>query len=181
MSETIITIILFFHVSFAAVWIGGQVLTAQAVIPSIRKIDEDLVRLATIERFTRKFNHIAWGSVVVIIITGGILMGTRIDDANAIAGGGSIYDLRWGFIFAAKMSIFLLMLGVVGLHTFVLGPRLIDLNRRALNDHTAANSSAIISIRRKSIATSGIGLLLSLLVLCAGVFLANHNYSFAAA
>jgi putative copper export protein len=178
MSETALSITLFLHVTFIAIWVGSQVLTAAAVVPSVQRIEQGAVRLDTLEVFARKFNHIAWGAVLIIIITGGIMIDTRIDDVKAIAGGDSIFDLRWGFIFAIKMSIFIVMLGVVALHSFVFGPRLLDLNRQALRDDGAAMQTNLQTLRRKSIALSGLGLGLSVLVLGAGVFLANHGYSF---
>jgi uncharacterized membrane protein len=181
MSETALSITLFIHITFIAIWVGSQVLAAAAVVPSVQRIEQGAVRLDTLETFSRKFNHIAWGAVVAIIITGGIMLDTRIDDVKAITGGDSIFDLRWGFIFAVKMSIFILMLAVVALHSFVFGPRLLDLNRQALRDDSATTQTNLQTLRRKSIALSGAGLLLSIAVLGAGAFLANHGYSFVVA
>ena len=178
MSETALSITLFIHITFIAIWVGSQVLTAAAVVPSVQRIEEGAVRLDTLETFARKFNHIAWGAVLIIIITGGIMVDTRIDDVKAIADSDSIFDLRWGLIFAIKMSIFIVMLAVVALHSFVFGPRLLELNRQALRDDSAATQTSLRALRRKSIALSGAGLGLSIIVLGAGAFLANHGYSF---
>ncbi len=178
MSETVLSIILFIHLTFVATWVGAQVLAALAVVPSLQRIEQGALRLDTLETFARKFNHLAWGSVVVIIITGGIMVGTRIDDVKIIAGSDSIFDLRWGFIFVIKMTIFALMLAVVALHTFVFGPRLLALNRQALKDDSPTTQTTLHTLRRKSLALSAAGLLLSIIVLGAGAFLANHDYSF---
>jgi putative copper export protein len=177
MSETVLSILLFIHLSFVAVWVGSQVLTAAAVIPSVRRIEEGAVRIATIEAFTRRFNHVAWGAMGVILISGGIMVSERIDQVKAITGD-SILDSRWGWIFVIKMTLWVLTIAAVGFHAFVVGPKQLDLNREALNHDENWSETHLKPFQRQSIVLSVIGLLLSLLVLGSGAFLGNHIYSF---
>ena len=176
MSETTISILLFVHVTFIAVWIGSQVLVAVAVMPSLRRIADGPTRLETLSAFTRRFNFVAWFSLLLIVLTGGLVVGERIDDIESSYG--SLFDLRWGFIFAIKMALLAAMVGLVGLHSFILGPRQLRLNREALAGAEEGTRSDLRSLQRQSILISAAGLLLSLLVLGCGVFLSNHNYSF---
>ena len=130
MSETTISILLFVHVTFIAVWVGSQVLVAVAVMPSLRRIADGPTRLEALSTFTRRFNFVAWFSLLLIVLTGGLVVGERIDDIESSYG--SLFDLRWGFIFAIKMALLAAMVGLVGLHSFILGPRQLRLNREAL-------------------------------------------------
>ena len=181
MSETTISILLMIHLTFITVWIGSQILVGAAVVPTIRRIQDGRTRLDALEVFTRRFNLIAWFSMLVITLTGGMMVSDRIGLIEASVGGGSIFDARWGWIFVIKMTLWTLMVGVVGLHSFILGPRQMDLNRAALENETDASRARIRRLQRRSIATSAAGLLLAILVLGAGAFLSNHNFSAVAA
>lgn len=180
MSETTISALLFIHLGFIAVWVGSQVLVAVAVIPSLRRIEAGETRIAVLETFTRRFNLVAWISMLVIVLTGGIIVGNRIDQVDAIFGG-SIFDARWGWIFVIKMSLWAVMIALVALHAFVVGPRQLDLNREALQRDEEWAAATLRPLQRRSILLSAGGLLLSLLVLGAGAFLSNHDFSFVAA
>ena len=129
MSETALSILVFLHLIFIAVWVGSQVLVAAAVVPSLRRISGGEDRVAALEHFTRRFNHVAWGSMILIVITGGLMVSERIDQAKVF--GDSILDARWGWIFVIKMTLWVLMLGAVAAHSFLVGPRQLELNRQA--------------------------------------------------
>lgn len=176
MSETALSILLFLHISFITIWVGSQVLVAAAVVPSLRRVEQGEARLAALETFTQRFNVVAWTSMAVIVVTGGLMVSDRLDEVDAIFGD-SIFDSRWGVIFVIKMTLWLLMVGAVGLHAFVLGPRQLDLNRRAVAGDPAAERD-LPRLQRQSIAISVLGLLLSVLVLGSGAFLGNHGFSY---
>ncbi len=147
----------------------------------MRRIQDGNVRVEAVAEFSRRFNHVAWGSMLVILITGGIMVTERLDKLDAIYD--STFDSRWGIIFAIKMTLWAAMIGIVALHSFVLGPRQLDLNREALQqeDGGLAPSDRLRSVQRRSIMASAMGLVLSLLVLGSGAFLGNHAFSFVAA
>ena len=180
MSETALSILVFLHLIFIAVWVGSQVLVAAAVVPSLRRISGGEDRVAALEHFTRRFNHVAWGSMILIVITGGLMVSERIDQVEAIFGD-SIFDARWGWIFVIKMTLWVLMLGAVAAHSFLVGPRQLELNRQALEQDESWAARHLRPLQRRSIMLSVGGLVLSLLVLGSGAFLANHLYSFQAA
>ena len=93
----------------------------------------------------------------------------------------SILDARWGWIFVIKMTLWVLMLGAVAAHSFLVGPRQLELNRQALEQDESWAAQHLRPLQRRSIMLSVGGLVLSLLVLGSGAFLANHLYSFQAA
>ena len=180
MSETTLSVLLFIHVMFIAIWVGSQVLVAVAVVPSLRRVQDGRDRVAALSAVTRRFNFVAWTAMLVIVLTGGVMAAERIDDIEQFVG--SIYDVRWGFVFAIKMGLWVVMVGLVGLHSFMLGPRQLELNREAVLSATEGDAAEVRAelrgLQRRSVLISAGGLLLSVLVLGCGAFLANHGYSF---
>jgi len=174
-SEEVRSIILWLHLIFITVWIGSQVLTAFAVVSAVRRIENRDDRLDVLRTFTRRFSLIAWGSLLIIVITGGGLTGDRIDTIKE--GVDNIYDLRWGWIFSIKMTLVLVMVALVAFHSYVLGPRLMDLNQRAV-DQIEGGDTRIRRLQVQSGIVAALGLLTSLLVLGCGAFLSNSSFSF---
>lgn len=177
MSEEVRSILLWVHLIFVAIWVGSQLITAFAVVPSVRRIESRNDRMDVLRTFTRRFSLIAWGSLIVILITGGSLTGDRIDTIKDFTD--SMYDLRWGWIFSIKITLVIVMASLVAVHSFVLGPRLMDLNQRAV-DEVEAGAARIRKVQIQSGIVAGLGLLTSLLVLGCGAFLSNSAFSFVA-
>ena len=175
MSETALSILIWLHVIGVAVWLGGQILTAAAVIPTLRAVGDREFWLAALEGFTRRFGRIGIAAMIIIVITGGAMIDPRLDQAENF--GASFYDARWGVIFVAKMALWAAMIAVIGLHQFVFGPRQLELARQAVAAGDADDSAELRRVRRLTIALSVVGLLLTLAVAAAGAFLGNHNFS----
>lgn len=178
MSETVLSILIWLHVIGVAVWLGGQVLTAAAVIPTLRAAGDREFWLSALEGFTRRFGRIGIAAMVIIVATGGAMIDPRLDQAENF--GASISDARWGIIFVAKMALWAAMIAVIGLHQFVFGPRQLELAREAVAAGKG-DSPELRRVRRLTIMLSIVGLLLTLLVAGAGAFLGNHNFSMNAA
>lgn len=178
MSETVLSILIWLHVIGVAVWLGGQVLTAAAVIPTLRAAGDREFWLSALEGFTRRFGRIGIAAMVIIVITGGAMIDPRLDQAENF--GASISDARWGIIFVTKMALWAAMIAVIGLHQFVFGPRQLELAREAVAAGEG-DSPELRRVRRLTILLSVVGLLLTLLVAGAGAFLGNHNFSMNAA
>lgn len=176
MSETALSILIWLHVIGVAVWLGGQVLTAAAVIPTLRAAGDQQFWLSALEGFTRRFGRIGIAAMLIIVITGGAMVDPRLDQAENFFGG-SFSDVRWGVIFVVKMALWAAMIAVIGLHQFVFGPRQLELAREAAAAGAAGDDDALRRVRRATIALSVVGLLLTLLVAGAGAFLGNHNFS----
>lgn len=174
MSETVLSILIWLHVIGVAVWLGGQVLTAAAVIPTLRAAGDREFWLNALEGFTRRFGRIGIVTMIIIVITGGAMIDPRLDQAENF--GPSFSDARWGVIFVVKMSLWAAMIAVIGLHQFVFGPRQLELARQAVAAGEG-DSPELRRVQRLTILLSIVGLLLTLLVAGAGAFLGNHNFS----
>src|ERR1044071_2221172 len=57
------------HIMMAAVWVGGLIYTAEVVVPFAVSHDAR-ERQRILRGLARRFRWIAWGSMVVLIITG---------------------------------------------------------------------------------------------------------------
>ena len=179
MSESALSVLIWLHVIGVAIWLGGQIVTAAAVIPALRSIGERAHWIDALEAFTKRFGRIGIAAMVVIVVTGGAMVDPRLDMARELGFGEDIGDARWGVIFIAKMSLWLAMIVVIGLHQFVFGPRQLELARAAIAAHGEGDEAALARVRRLTIALSMIGLLLTLAVAAAGAALGNHGYSMA--
>ncbi len=173
MSETVISILVTLHVIGVAVWLGGQIVTAACVIPALRAVGDRTLWLTALEGFTQRFGRVGIAAMVIIVITGGLMVDPRLDQAENF--GPDIYDARWGYIFVVKMGLWAAMIALIGLHQFVFGPRQLQLARESA---TAEEDSAELRrVRQITIALSVLGLLATLAVAGAGAFLGNHNFS----
>ena len=163
-----------FHILFATIWVGPQVLVAAAVIPALHGISDDRTRIDVLDRFTRRFNLVAWPAMLGLLITGGILVADRIDEVRDIAravGGDNIYDVRWGYIFGAKMALVALAVLMVALHSFLIGPTLVRLQRAAAERSEADGSDRARALRRWSVLLAVGGLIASIFIIIAAGFL----------
>lgn len=77
LSPTVDTLRLFIHVLAACIWVGGQIVLA-GVVPSLRRSHPEGVKVVA-----RAFSRIAWGSFVVVVVTGiWNIYDVRIQDAD---------------------------------------------------------------------------------------------------
>lgn len=118
-----------------------------------------------------RFGWLAWIAMAVIVLSGisnlfQVGGDTPLDWASA-------NDIRYGRIFAEKMVLVGLTVGLTAVHTFVVGPRQLE-----LNEQMEADPSQVANLRRISIGVSVTSLLASVLAIFMGAVLANHSYSF---
>ena len=173
LSETVISILVWLHVIGVAIWLGGQIVTAACVIPALRSVGNRTVWLDVLEGFTKRFGRIGIATMVVIVITGGLMIDPRLEQVENFTG--DLYGARWGYIFVIKMALWAAMIGVIGLHQFVFGPRQLELSRATAE--AEEDTPELARVRRLTIVLSIVGLLLTLLVAGAGAFMGNHNFA----
>jgi putative copper export protein len=74
------TIRLFLHVLAATIWVGGQLVLA-VLVPVLRRFGSEAVTAVA-----RRFNQVAWGAFVVLVLTGiwniAAISGTADDTAR---------------------------------------------------------------------------------------------------
>jgi uncharacterized membrane protein len=159
------------HILAVSVWVGPQFFLFIAALPAIRTIEDRQARARVMRVIVTRFGWLAWIAMAVIVLSGisnlfQVGGDTPLDWASA-------NDIRYGRIFAEKMVLVGITVGLTAVHSFVVGPR-----QLALNEEMDADPTQVAQLRRVSIAISVTSLLASVLAIFMGALLANHSYSF---
>ncbi len=157
----------------AAVWVGPQFFMFVATVPALRAIEDPQVRLRVLRIIANRFGWLAWGALVVLVLSGISNLFDRIDDGFDVFDRGQ----RYYWIFNAKMGLLLLAVIATALHSFVIGPRQIRLQEEAIAAGRRDPEGAA-ALRRLSIVLSSVVLLASLGILFAAALLSNEPFSF---
>ncbi len=146
------------HILAATIWVGPQVFLFVAAVPAIRTVEDAQVRARIMRVLTTRFGWLAWGAMLVLVITGIVNLYEHELSVD------TLFDLNFGIIFQVKMTLVILTVALTALHSFVIGPRLLSLQE------SAADQAQVASARRVSIIVSAGNLLLALGILfCAAL------------
>ncbi len=175
MENTLHIIAVWLHVLGIALFVGPQFFLAFAWVPASRAIEDLPTRVAAMRTITTRFGYIGGVGLVLILVGGAYLIMTWRGYHN-IEEGVAFFDLRYGPLFVIKMGILMVMLVLVGLHMFVVGPGQVD----AMEERAQGKDVPEIRLRRlriTSMALSITGLLLTLVIMGLGVSLGAAEYS----
>lgn len=161
------------HILGIALFIGPQFFLAFAWAPASRGIEDMRVRLTAMRTITRRFGYVGGAGLLCILAAGLYLV---LSYKSYYAVGGGFYDVRYGWVFTIKMGVLAVMLSVLGLHTFIVGPRLMDrLEAQARGEDV--DDAEVRRIRMRSMSLSIAGLALSLLIMVLGALLNTYRFS----
>lgn len=163
------------HILGIALFVGPQFFLAFAWVPASRQIEDMPTRLRAMRTITRRFGYIGGVGLALILIAGTYLIATWRSyytvDPNE-----SFNDIRFGLVFSIKMTVLLVMLVVVGIHTFKIGPKLVDV-MEAQAAGTAVSDADVRRARRNSMILSITGLALTLVIMVMGTMLTTVQWS----
>jgi uncharacterized membrane protein len=159
------------HIIAITIWVGPQFMMFFAAIPAIRTIEERQVRARVMRTIVTRYGWLAWAAMLVIILSG-ISNIFQVQDIDPTVDIGSS-DIRWFHWFSGKMVLVAAMIVLTAVHTFIIGPRQLDLSER-----DDADEAELSRLRRVSVALSGVVLLLSIAVILFGLILSDHGYTF---
>ncbi len=139
------------HLLAATVWVGPQVFLFVAAVPAVRTVEDAQVRARVMRVLTTRFSYLAWGAMVVLVITGiaNLFEIAPVDPED-------IFDLNYGAILVAKIVLVVATIVLTAVHSLVIGPRLLDL-QESLTDE-----AELAPARRVSIIVSSVNGLLAL-------------------
>ena len=163
------------HVLGIALFVGPQFFLAFAWVPASRAIEDLPTRVAAMRTITTRFAYIGAAGLLLILIGGSYLIATW-RDYHGVGDEIAFFDLRYGPVFVIKMVILMVMLVLVGLHMFVVGPSQVD----AMEERARGEDVPEVRIRRiriTSMVLSITGLLLTLVIMGFGVSLGAIEYS----
>ena len=163
------------HVLGIALFVGPQFFLAFAWVPASRQIQDLPTRVAAMRTITTRFGWIGGIGLFLILIGGTYLIMTWRDYHN-VPEGVAFFDYIYGVVFVVKMIILVVMIVIVGLHMFVVGPSQVD----AMEEKARGEDVPDIRLRRiriTSMALSITGLILTLVIMGMGVSLGAAEYS----
>jgi uncharacterized membrane protein len=164
------------HILGIALWAGGQFFLAFAWVPASREISHLPTRVKAMRVLTDRFLYLGGGGLLVIIVAGLYL----ISDFPRYHGQSfsDFYAIRYGTLFTIKMVLLAVMLVVVGIHTFVVGPRLVEaLDAQARGE--PVTDAEVRQRRMRSMWYSITGLVLTLIIMVLGATLNAVRFSLA--
>ena len=121
MLEVIWLFIRWMHVMAAVIWIGGNLILAMVIVPYFRQNLPPVQRIQLLTQIGKRFEPIVWGCVGVLFFTGiaNIFEAIGIDLSSGSEGINTF--MRTLFI---KLILFIALLILTALHSFIFGPRL---------------------------------------------------------
>ena len=149
------------HIVAATIWVGPQVFLFVAAVPAVRTIEDMQLRSSVMRVITTRFNYLAWGALTVLVITGIANLYEHDLDVD------QLFDLNFGRIFEVKMTLVIAAVILTALHSFVLGPRVLNMQE------SATDPAEIAPVRRWSIIVSGVNAVIALGILFCGALLSS--------
>jgi uncharacterized membrane protein len=173
--DTLHITFIWLHILGVTLWVGPQFFLAVAWVPASRQITDFPMRVAAMRTITRRFGYLGGFGLILTMVAGTYLI---IDwrDRYAVPSDVEFMSLRFGVVFVIKMTVLMVMLAVVALHMFVLGPRQLErLEAQARGEHVTEEE--LRAVRRRSMFLSISGLLLTLAIMVMGVMLNTASWS----
>lgn len=175
MQETLHAAAIWLHILGIALFVGPQFFLAFAWAPASRGIEDMQVRLKAMRTITRRFGYVG-GAGLLCILVAGLYLVLSWKSYYAIAGDVGFYDVRFGWVFTIKMVILATMLSVLAVHTFIVGPRLMDRLEAQANGENVTEEE-IHAVRMRSMSLSIAGLALTLVIMVMGAMLNTYRFS----
>jgi uncharacterized membrane protein len=164
------------HVLGIALFVGPQFFLAFAWVPASRRIADLPTRVEAMRTITRRFGYIG-GLGLVLIIGSGIYQIMTWRDYYNIGDDLEFTSIRYGVIFIIKMTALIVMLILVGLHTFVVGPKQLSLMEEQAKGGDVLDDE-VRSARKQSMMLSIAALVITLAIMVMGVSMGATVYSF---
>ncbi len=161
------------HVLLAAVLVGPQILMFYAVAPASWLIDDHALRTSVVRVIARRFATLSAVALVGLLVTGlyqfytpSIVPLSIREDMN---------DHRWGMVFQLKMTLFLVLIAMVGFHAAVLARRIARVTEAVASGQL--EMWELERARRNSLVFSGLMIVVSVAILALGVLLAYPPFA----
>lgn len=146
------------HILAATIWVGPQVFLFVAAVPALRTVEDTQVRARAMRVLTTRFGYLAWGALAVLVITGIANLYEHDLDVDIL------FERNFGIIFQVKMTLLIATVALTAVHSFIIGPRLLDMQE------SVADEAELAPTRRLSIIISSVNLLIAVgIIFCAAL------------
>ena len=147
------------HIMAATIWVGPQVFLFVAAVPALRTVEDTQVRARAMRVLTTRFGYLAWGALAVLVITG---IANLYEHDLSVE---TLFERNFGIIFQVKMTLLIATVALTAVHSFIIGPRLLNMQE------SVADEAELAPTRRLSIIISSGNLLIALGILFCGALL----------
>ena len=124
---------------------------------------------------TRRFGYIG-GAGIVMLVGAGTYLIADWRNYYGVPDDIGFMDLRFGVVFTIKMTLLLVMLAVLAVHMFYLGPRQLEAMEAQANGERISEAE-VKRARMMSMTASILGLGLALALMVMGVMLNSASWS----
>ena len=155
------------HVIAAVVWIGGNLILAMVIVPHFKQNLPPVQRIQILTLIGKRFEPIVWGCVLILFFTGTANIFNSVDLSSA---DNSLLVGPFMRTLLIKLLLFIILLVLTGLHSFIYGPKL----SKAIEDldpETEELPANVNSIRKQMAIVSSTMGVISLLIILAAVAL----------
>lgn len=150
-----LTLNFYLHLLAAATWIGPQVMMFAVVVPSLRALPEESLRLRLLRVLAPRLGWLGIGSLVLLFVTGTFNI-IYLTPAQP-------FSYWYGYMLTLKVALVIVIATLALVHSFRIGPAQLALQETALAGD--ADPATLRAARLRSVLVSALTLLLSLLVL----------------
>lgn len=151
------------HVLAAVTWIGGNLTLAMIIVPYFRQNLPPVRRILLLTEIGKRFEPIVWGCVLILLFTG-------IGNVFESLGLSNIEVNAYMRTLLIKLLLFIILLILTAMHSFVLGPKL-SAAIEGLDEELETLPTDTDTIRKRLSFVSSLMGVVSLLVLLAAVAL----------
>ena len=151
------------HILAAVTWIGGNITLAMIIVPYFRQNLLPIKRIHLLTQIGKRFEPVVWGCVLILFFTG-------IGNVFESLGLSNIEANAYMRTLLIKLLLFIILLILTAIHSFVLGPKL-STAIEGLDEELEELPTNVNSIRKKLSIVSSLMGVVSLLVLLAAVAL----------
>ncbi len=166
------------HILGIALFVGPQFFLAFAWIPASRRIKDLQTRVDAMRTITRRFGVIGGIGLALLLVSGTYQISTW-RDYYGVPAEDDFTGIRYGLIFVIKMSALIVMVALVAYHTFVLGPKQLNMLEEQAKGGDVLDDE-IRGARVQSMIVSIVALIITLAIMGMGVSMgATDRFSLA--
>ena len=148
------------HILAAAAWIGALVFIAAVLVPTLRKVGDDGLRVTVLRASGPRLRRLGWICFGLLVASGLVNLAGRgftLGDA-----GWRLWQGPFGLALTLKLALFAVVLALSALHDFRWGPRAAA---------AAPGSPGALRLRRMATLVGRVNLLLALAIVLLATFL----------
>lgn len=116
--EILAVLILWLHVSAAAIWVGGNLMIAMVIVPYFKRTASPVERINILTQLGKGFEPVGWGCVLILIFSGLFSIFT-----SGVMGSPDLIGTFMRML-SIKLLLVVVLIVLTGIHGFIMAPKL---------------------------------------------------------